>query len=163
MIDFWTRAARSEDLDAIAALSDAAFGGPDEGRIIRQLQADGDSLASLVAETETGIVGHIEFFRILIEGKPTGAGLGPMSAQPGRQRAGIGSYLIRTGLEELGMLGETIVFVLGHDTYYPKFGFEAETAKPFKARWSGPHFMAIRLEEGGPAAGALTYPKAFSG
>ena len=51
MIDFWTRAARSEDLDAIAALSDAAFGGPDEGRIIRQLQADGDSLASLVAET----------------------------------------------------------------------------------------------------------------
>jgi putative acetyltransferase len=163
MIDFWTRAARSEDLDAIAALSDAAFGGPDEGRIIRQLQADGDSLASLVAETETGIVGHIEFFRILIDGKPAGTGLGPMSAQPGRQRAGIGSYLIRTGLEELDMLGETIVFVLGHDTYYPKFGFEAETAKPFKAPWSGPHFMAIRLEEGGPASGTLTYPRAFSG
>ena len=163
MIDFWTRAARPEDLDAIAALNDAAFGGPDEARIIRQLQADGDSLVSLVAETETGIVGHIEFFRIQIDGNPIGAGLGPMSAQPVRQRAGIGSYLIRTGLEELDMLGETIVFVLGHHTYYPKFGFEADTAKPFKAPWSGPHFMAIRLADGGPASGSLTYPRAFSG
>lgn len=163
MIDFWTRPARPEDMDAIAALNDAAFGGPDEARITRRLNADGDSLVSLVADTETGIVGHIEFFRILIDGKPTGAGLGPMSAKPGRQRAGIGSYLIRTGLEELDMLGETIVFVLGHDTYYPKFGFEAETAKPFTAPWSGPHFMAIRLAPGGPASGALTYPKAFSG
>ncbi len=163
MIDFWTRAARPEDAGAIAALNDAAFGGPDEARIVRQLQADGDSLLSLVAETETGLVGHIEFFRILIDGQPTGAGLGPMSAQPGRQRAGIGSYLIRTGLEELDMLGETIVFVLGHDTYYPKFGFEADTAKPFTAPWSGPHFMAIRLAPGGPASGTLTYPRAFSG
>ena len=163
MIDFWTRAARPEDAGAITALNDAAFGGPDEARIVRQLQADGDSLLSLVAENDKGLVGHIEFFRILIDGKPTGAGLGPMSAQPGRQRAGIGSYLIRTGLEELDILGETLVFVLGHTAYYPRFGFEAGTAKPFTAPWSGPHFMAIRLAPGGPASGTLTYPRAFSG
>jgi putative acetyltransferase len=164
MIDFWTRAARPEDLDAIAALNNAAFGGPNEARIIRQLQADGDSLVSLVAVAgDDTIAGHIEFFRILIDGKPLAAGLGPTSAQPGRQRAGIGSYLIRTGLEELDMLGETTVFVLGHAGYYPKFGFEAEIAKPFTAPWSGPHFMAIRLAPGGPASGTLTYPKAFSG
>jgi putative acetyltransferase len=163
MIDFWTRAARPEDAGAIVALNDAAFGGPDEARIVRQLQADGDSLISLVAENDKGLVGHIEFFRILIDGKPTGSGLGPMSAQPGRQRAGIGSYLIRTGLEELDMLCETLVFVLGHTAYYPKFGFEADTAKPFTAPWSGPHFMAIRLAPGGPASGTLTYPRAFSG
>ena len=163
MIDFWTRAARPEDAGAIAALNNAAFGGPDEARIVRQLQADGDSLLSLVAETDKGLVGHIEFFRILIDGKPTGAGLGPMSAKPGRQRAGIGSYLIRTGLDELDMLGETLVFVLGHDTYYPRFGFAADTAKPFTAPWSGPHFMTVRLAPGGPASGTLTYPRAFSG
>jgi putative acetyltransferase len=163
MIDFWTRLARPGDSDAIAALNDAAFGGPDESRIIHQLQAAGDSLLSLVAENDTGIVGHNEFFRNLIDGEPVGAGLGPMSAKPGLQKSGIGSYLIRTGLEELEDLGETIVFVLGHDTYYPKFGFEAGTAKPFKAPWSGPHFMAIRLAPGGPASGTLTYPRAFSG
>ncbi len=161
MIDFWTRTATPGDIDAIAALTDAAFGGPDEARIIRQLQADGDSLVSLVAENEGGLVGHIEFFRILIDGQPAGVGLGPMSAKPGHQKSGIGSYLIRTGLEELDTLGEFLVFVLGHDTYYPRFGFDAETAEPFTAPWSGPQFMAIRLAEGGPTSGRLTYPKAF--
>jgi putative acetyltransferase len=162
LIGFWTRMARPEDMEAIAALNEAAFGGPDEARITRQLHADGDSLVSLVAEDESGITGHIEFFRILIDGQPTGAGLGPMSAKPGLQRSGIGSYLVRTGLEELDMLGETIVFVLGHDAYYPLFGFAADTAQPFTAPWSGPHFMAIRLAPGGPASGTLTYPRAFS-
>lgn len=163
MIDFWIRPATPDDMDAIAALNDAAFGGPDEATITRRLHADGDNLISLVADSENGIVGHIEFFRILIDGKPIGAGLGPMSAQPGRQKSGIGGYLIRTGLEELDMLGETIVFVLGHADYYPRFGFAEETANPFKAAWSGPHFMAIRLEPGGPTSGTLTYPAAFSG
>jgi putative acetyltransferase len=163
MIHFWTRLAKPEDRDPISALNDAAFGGLDESRIIRQLQADGDSLLSLVAENDAGLAGHIEFFRILIDGQPVGAGLGPMSAKPGLQKSGIGSYLIRTGLEELEDLGETIVFVLGHGTYYPKFGFEAETALPFKAPWSGPHFMAIRLAPGAPASGTLTYPSSFSG
>jgi putative acetyltransferase len=161
MIDFWTRHSRPEDMEAISALNDAAFGGPDEARITRQLQADGDSLVSLVADTKGGIVGHIEFFRVLIDGQPIGAGLGPMSAQPGRQRGGIGSYLIRTGLEELDTLGETIVFVLGHADYYPRFGFDEETARPFKAPWSGPHFMAQRLAPDGPAPGTLIYPRAF--
>lgn len=168
MIGFFTRVARAEDMDAIAALSDEAFGAAfnsrDESRLIRQLHADGDSLLSFVAEADDGrIVGHIEFFRILIDGKPVAAGLGPMSAKPGLQKTGIGSYLVRTGLEELDMLGETIVFVLGHAEYYPRFGFDTETAKPFSAPWSGPHFMAIRLAEGGPASGTLTYPRAFSG
>ena len=168
MTSFFTRVARPDDIDAICALSDEAFGlafnSKDESRLIRALQADGDSLLSLVAETDDSrVVGHIEFFRILIDGKPVAAGLGPMSAKPGLQKTGIGSYLVRTGLEELDTLGETIVFVLGHDRYYPRFGFEAETAAPFKAPWSGPHFMAIRLAEGGLASGTLTYPRAFSG
>ena len=164
MIGFFTRAATPDDMAAIAALNDAAFGGMDEARITRQLHADGDSLLSLVAEADDGrIVGHIEFFRILIDGQPVAAGLGPMSAKPGLQKTGIGSYLVRTGLEELDTLGETIVFVLGHTEYYPRFGFEAETAVPFKASWCGPHFMAIRLADGGPASGTLTYPRAFSG
>lgn len=167
MIDFWTRVMKPDDMNAVAALSDAAFGlafnSHDESRLIRQLHADGDSLVSLVAENDSGLVGHIEFFRILIDAKPVGVGLGPMSAKPGLQKSGIGSYLIRTGLEQLDDLGETTVFVLGHANYYPKFGFAPETARPFTAPWSGPHFMAIRLAPGGPDSGSLSYPKAFSG
>jgi len=163
MTPFYIRPAQPTDEKAVARLNDAAFGGQAEAGIVRALAADGDSLLSLVAiDDADGLVGHIEFFRILIDGEPIAAGLGPMSAKPGHQKSGIGSYLVRTGLEELEMLGETIVFVLGHADYYPRFGFDAETARPFKAPWSGPHFMALRLAPGGPAAGTLTYPRAFS-
>lgn len=161
--DIWIRRARAEDMDAVVALSDAAFGGADEGRILRQLHADGDSLLSLVAVDGEAIAGHIEFFRIWIDGAPIGAGLGPMSARPGQQKQGIGGALIRLGLTALEGAGEKIVFVLGHDTYYPKFGFTEAAARPFSAAWSGPHFMALHLGEGGPAGGALTYPAAFGG
>jgi putative acetyltransferase len=162
MTSFWIRPVQPGDMDAIAALNDAAFGGSDEARITRRLHEGGDSLVSLVAVGESGIVGHIEFFRIRIDGAPTGVGLGPMCARPGLQRGGIGSYLVRTGLEDLDDLGERIVFVLGHPEYYPRFGFSAEAAKPFTAPWSGPHFMAQRLREGAPSSGKLTYPPAFT-
>ena len=162
-MDVWIRAARPTDMDAIAALNDIAFGGPDEGRIVRALHADGDSVLSLVAMDGEEIAGHIEFFRVRVNGAPLAVGLGPMSAKPGLQKQGVGSDLIRLGLAALEGAGETIVFVLGHGTYYPKFGFSEAAAKPFTAPWSGPHFMALRLVPGGPETGSLTYPKAFGG
>ena len=157
------RPARPEDMGAIAALNDAAFGGPEEGAIVRALHRDGGSLLSLVATEGDLIIGHIEFFRIQVDGAPMAAGLGPMSVKPGLQKQGVGASLIRYGLAALKQAGETIIFVLGHDTYYPKFGFSAAAAKPFRARWSGPHFMALRLAPGGPERGTLTYPAAFGG
>lgn len=163
MSDFHLRRALPSDLDAIAALNDAAFGGADEGRIVRQLWSDGDSLLSIVAEESGELAGHIEFFRILVDGAAVAAGLGPMCARPGRQRSGIGGALIGEGLRILAASGESIVFVLGHDTYYPKFGFSEAAAKPFSAPWSGPHFMAQVLSDAAPAQGVLTYPAAFGG
>ena len=157
------RPARAEDMDAIAALNDAAFGGPEEGAIVHALRRDGDSLLSLVATEPEDIIGHIQFFRILVDGGLEAAGLGPMSVMPGLQKQGVGARLIQHGLAALKEAGETIIFVLGHDTYYPKFGFSAATAKPFDAPWSGPHFMALRLAPGGPERGTLTYPAAFGG
>jgi len=160
-MDIWIRPSRPEYLDAIAAVNDAAFGGPAESRIVRTLHADGDSVLSLVASGNTEIAGHIEFFRVWIDGAPLGVGLGPMSVLPELQKTGVGASLIRLGLAALEGAGETTVFVLGHETYYPKFGFSAETARPFTAPWSGPSFMAIRLGPGGPVSGELTYPAAF--
>ncbi|MEZ5967513.1 MAG: N-acetyltransferase [Hyphomonas sp.] len=161
MTDTWMRLSRPEDMDAIVALNDAAFGGKEEGAITRQLHADGDSLLSLIAHQNEEVVGHIEFFRILIDGQPAGVGLGPMSVRRGVQGQGIGSGLIRMGLIPLSARAETIVFVLGHPDYYPKFGFSAEAAKPFRAVWSGPAFMAKVINPGAPEAGELTYPAAF--
>jgi putative acetyltransferase len=160
-VDVWIRRARLEDIDAIAQLNEAAFGGPVEARITRALHADGDSLLSLVAAGSAEMAGHIEFFRIRIDGAPVAVGLGPMSVLPQFQRTGVGASLIHLGLTALEGTGETIVFVLGHEAYYPKFGFAAETAQPFCAPWSGPHFMARRLSQDGPKSGQLAYPRAF--
>tara|TARA_R110000782_G_scaffold73676_4_gene147484 strand:+ start:295 stop:783 length:489 start_codon:yes stop_codon:yes gene_type:complete len=160
-MSIWIRPAHADDIDEIAKLNDAAFGQPAEGKIVRRLKRDGDSLLSLVAHDDSRIVGHVEFFRILVDGAPLAVGLGPMSALPGRQKQGIGSGLVRTGLLALEGAGESLVFVLGHADYYPRFGFSAEAAAPFDAPWSGPHFMAKRLADSAPVAGTLTYPAAF--
>jgi serine/threonine-protein kinase HipA len=49
--------------------------------------------------------------------------LAPMAVIPQRQRIGIGSELVRAGLEECRRLGAGAVFVVGHSSYYPRFGF----------------------------------------
>ena len=89
----WIRRLKPEDLDKVAALNTLAFGGTEEASIVRHLHADHDSLLSLVTHRGDELVGHIEFFRILIGGKPSAVGLGPMSVLPELQGRGIGSSL----------------------------------------------------------------------
>ena len=88
-------------------------------------------------------------------------GLGPVSAHPDVQKRGIGAGLIRFGLTLMEGAGRSHCFLLGHKEYYPRFGFSAELAADFGGPWSGPHFMAIQLNDGGPTRGELTYPAAF--
>ena len=157
----WIRRLKPEDLDTVATLNTLAFGSAEEAGIVRNLHADYDSLLSLVAHRHDEMVGHIEFFRILIGGKPSAVGLGPMSVLPELQGRGIGSSLVRMGLLVMAGRGESIVFVLGHPEFYTKLGFSSELAKPFEAPWSGPSFMAQAINPGAPEQGELTYPAAF--
>jgi len=157
----WIRRLKPEDMDAVAALNTLAFGGTEEAAIVRHLHADHDSLLSLVAHRDEALVGHIEFFRILIDGQPSAVGLGPMSVAPGMQKHGIGSSLVRMGLLVMAGRGESLVFVLGHPEFYTKLGFSAELARPFKAPWAGSAFMAQAVNAGAPEKGELTYPAAF--
>ncbi len=162
MTETWMRLLKPDDMDAVAALNREAFGGKAEAAITRRLHADGDAQFSMVAHRDDVLVGHAEFFRILIDGQPSAIGLGPMCTRPGMQNQGIGSGLVRMGLLALGGRNETIVFVLGHPAFYPRFGFSAEAAAPFTAPWSGASFMACHINPGAPASGTLTYPAAFT-
>lgn len=166
MTVFTLRPALPDDLPVIISLNDAAFEGPDEGRIVETLVEDDASLLSLVAEAQDQtIIGHIQFFPIEVINTTEHsdfAGLGPMSVHPDWQRRGIGSALIRDGLSRLTTLGIQRVFVLGHPDYYPKFGFSVDLTAGFAAPWGGPAFMAIRLNPGGPDFGELVYPEAFA-
>ena len=155
------RVALQSDQPAIQQLNTRAFGQEDEARIIRQLEADGDVIIQLVAEMEDRIVGHILFYSLGVRGRLGCAGLGPMSVDPWVQKEGVGKQLVTQGLAMLREAGCSIVFVLGHEWYYPKFGFNLEATEPFQSVYKGPHFFAVRLRGGPPMSGELMFPAAF--
>jgi putative acetyltransferase len=82
---------------------------------------------SLVAVNDGAVVGHIFFTPAVIETKErsvAGMGLAPLAVLPEFQRQGIGSKLIQAGMEHMRQAHYPFVIVLGHPTYYPRFGFE---------------------------------------
>ena len=71
-------------------------------------------------------VGHILFSRVTIANASAafnGVGLAPVAVLPKFQRQGIGSKLIRDGLERCRQAGYDAVVVLGDPAYYSRFGF----------------------------------------
>jgi putative acetyltransferase len=118
------RAEQAGDEAAIRQVNDAAFGQPNESRIIDALRAAGRIVVSLVAIDQAQVVGHILFTPVAIESSPVRAlGLGPMAVAPAFQRHGIGSTLVTEGLRECERLGYGAVVVIGHPEFYPRFGF----------------------------------------
>jgi putative acetyltransferase len=147
-----------------------AFGGGEaEARLVDRLRDGGFARVSLVAELNGRVVGHILFSELPVmtrQGTVVPAlALAPMAVLPEFQRQGIGSALVRTGLErcrELGGYG--VVFVLGHLDFYPRFGFLADLARSVESPYAGEHFMAVELEPGAMAqlkGGRVEYPSPF--
>ncbi|MEI4508591.1 N-acetyltransferase [Sphingopyxis sp. CCNWLW253] len=165
------RAATAADADAVDTIIRAAFAGTDfghqgEAELVRMIDADGDTLVSLVAEQGGAIVGHVLFSRMDVEADGAalpGAGLAPVSVVPGSQGQGIGDALIRAGLDALREQGVAISFVLGHESYYPRFGYSPELAARFASPFAGPHFMAMMLDSDAawPLGGRADYAPAF--
>ncbi len=78
--------------------------------------------------------------------------LATMAVHPKYQRQGIGSALVRQGLEFCRESDESIVVLVGHPEYYPRFGFSAELAKNLHGPFSGEVWMvdaSRRLNESG--------------
>lgn len=145
------REERPGDSLAIDEVLRQAFGQDDEARLVRELRDGGFNLLSLVAVQGEQIVGHLLFTSLPIVGDSrtwNAVALAPLAVSPAFQKTGIGTTLMVEGLKQLKARGETIVVVLGHDSYYPRFGFTAELAKPLLGPFSGPHWMAIELQPG---------------
>lgn len=122
------RAEMPTDLDTIRQINIDAFGQVDEARLVDALR-DGDFVRlSLVAECEGRVVGHILFsdLPIVTDGGTIPAlALAPMAVIPEFQRQGIGSELIRRGIDLCRAQGHQIVIVLGHPEFYARFGFSS--------------------------------------
>jgi len=79
-----------------------------------------------VAEEGGEIVGHLLFSPGRIDGAFGSIkveGMGPVAVMPGFQRRGIGSMLVRCGLDALRTAGHGLVMVEGAPSYYSRFGF----------------------------------------
>jgi putative acetyltransferase len=153
------------DIAAIAAVTAAAFArvahsDQSEPALIVRLRAAGALHLSLVAEASAGIVGHIAFSRVLIDGQDLGwFGLGPVSVLPDVQGQGIGGKLIRDGLSRLAAEGAAGCVLLGNPAYYQRFGFRNHEG----LRYPGPpsvYFQALALAGHVPEA-IVTYHPAF--
>ncbi len=139
-----------------------AFGQPEEAGIVERLRAAGEVIAELVAREDGEVVGHILFSRLAVEPPARFAALAPMAVRPGWQRSGVGSALVRAGLDACRAAGEDAVIVVGHPEYYPRFVFSAEAALTVTSPFDGPAFMALALKDGAlDRPSTITYPAAF--
>ncbi len=120
------------DRGAIRKVHEAAFGNSQAAELVDLLRERGKAALSLVAVWQDRIVGHVLFSPVSVAGAPDSPqidapnvlGLGPVSVLPEFQNRGFGSRLIEHGLEECRRFGCPAVVVLGHPSYYPRFGFE---------------------------------------
>jgi len=167
--DVLIRSEEHRDFAAIRGVNEAAFNTAAEADLVDVLRELARPVISLVAVSGGAIAGHIMFSPVTLLGKPTLRlmGLGPMAVAPAVQRRGIGSALVRAGLERCRQIGFGAVVVLGHPEYYPRFGFLSSTRFGIDCEFDVPSdvFMVMELENGflRGVSGRIEYHPVFRG
>ena len=123
---------------------------------------------SFVAEAEGRIVGHILFTRSLLDATQRLVDvlvLSPVSVATAFQGRGIGTKLIRFGLDRLKSRPESLVFLEGDPRFYARFGFRPGGELGFRRpslRIPEPAFQVLTLPAYEPwMTGTLVYSRVF--
>ncbi|MEU3710148.1 GNAT family N-acetyltransferase [Streptomyces catenulae] len=167
MTTWITRPETPADVDVVRDINLAAFSTPEEARIVEALRADPgawiDGLSFLSLAADGTPVGYALLSRCRVGGRAALA-LAPCAVVPSAQRTGAGSAAIRAALEAARARGENVVVVLGHATYYPRFGFAPASRFGIRAPFDVPDeaLMALALDPEAPVpSGTIDYPAAF--
>lgn len=168
---FEIRKEKSSDLKEIFETNKVAFGSESEAKLVDLLRSNKTFIPqlSLVAVLNKKIIGHILFTKIKIvnynQKEFESLALAPMAVKPEHQKMGVGSRLIKSGLREAAKLKFKSVVVLGHENYYPKFGFTPAEKWNIRAPFEVPsqNFFALELIPDGlkNVSGIVVYPEAF--
>ena len=161
----------NDEFTAVRQLSIAAFDGdPRIGPLLDILRTSWswDDALSFVAVRDGSIVGHVLYSHAFLDA-PTRLVdvlvLSPIGVRPDLQNQGIGSRLITESLAALRARREPLVFLEGHPSYYPRFGFRPAASLGYLApsvRIPPSAFMVYPLPAYEPwMTGALIYPDAF--
>lgn len=133
-------------------MNTSAFDTAAEANLVDALRDQVHPVVSLVAEVGGLVVGHIMFSPVSLSGHSELRlmGLAPMAVTPEHQRNGVGSALVRAGLERCRHLGFGAVVVLGHPSYYPRFGFGPSSSFGIGSEYEAPAeaFMLLELQPG---------------
>lgn len=124
---------------------------------------------SLVAEIGDRIVGYILLTKIRIINGPSeliSLALAPVAVHPDYQGTGIGSGLIRYAHAQARAMGFGSIVLLGHERYYPRFGYEIAKKYGIVLPFDVPdeNCMVIELTENAlkDHSGLVVYPKEFT-
>ena len=101
------RSEQPKDIPGIRHVNRSAFETAIEADLVDTLRQQAQPIVSLIAVDGDAVVGHILFSPVTLLSHPEVPimGLAPMAVLPVRQRQGIGSELVRAGLEECRRLG----------------------------------------------------------
>ena len=167
------RLEQASDIEKISVVNADAFTTDVEANLVNTLRDSGCPLVSMVAEEGDQIVGHILFTPVELSDDGSDAqelklmGLAPMAVSSDCQKKGVGSQLVKAGLEHCNTLGVDAVVVLGHPDYYPRFGFAPSVEFGVKTELEVPEdvFMVLELRKGclDGKSGTIKFHEAFAG
>ena len=151
------------DVSAIETLYPEAFPDEDLLPVVRDLMQYPAIAVSLVGAIDSWIVGHVIFTKCGVAGSSIKAALlGPLAVAPAWQRQGIGSAIVRAGLQRLKDADVDLVCVLGDPAYYGRLGFVTETLVeppfPLPAEWQGAWQSQYLDDTTAPCSGKLIVP-----
>lgn len=124
---------------------------------------------SMVAEIANKIVGHILLTKIKVkngQNEFNSLALAPVSVLPGYQGNGIGGLLIKQAHKTATELGYKSIILLGHERYYPRFGYQRADKFGIDLPFDVPkeNCMVTELVRNGLKGvnGIVEYPKEFN-